>query len=57
MIDATFDLRQKGFWLGKPTPPLSIDIEPEDRDLVLRRWNEYGFKDDASKLKVRKWSH
>ena len=54
LIDATFDLRQKGFWLGKPTPPLSIDIEPEDRDLVLQRWNEYGFTDDAAKLKVRK---
>jgi len=51
LIDATWDLSQRGSWFGKKTPPLSVDLEPEVKEMVLNLWQEYGFSSLTKDLK------
>lgn len=45
LVDATvsWDLEPREEYGGKRFPPVSFDIDPEYKEIVSRRWKEYGF--------------
>lgn len=54
LIDATWDMGNRDDWFGQETPPLSIDLDPEDEKLVEKRWKEYGFTSELGQAGNRK---
>ena len=49
LIDATWNLGLREEWFGLDRPPLSVDLDPKDEDLVSRRWSDYGLDEIEEK--------